>query len=55
MGHGLSCSTAYGMFPDQGSNLSPAMAGRFFAPEPPGKPRGKVFRQSEGDGGRVSF
>ena len=36
--HGLSCSMACGIFPDQGLNVSPALAGRFFTPEPPGKP-----------------
>ena len=40
LAHGLSCSEACGIFPDQGSNpcLS-ALAGRFFATEPPGKPQ----------------
>ena len=38
VGHGISCSTACGIFPDQGSNpMSPALAGGFFATEPPGK------------------
>ena len=37
--HGLSCSAAYGIFPDQGSNpVSPALAGGFFTTQPPGKP-----------------
>ena len=38
--HGLSCSAACGILLDQGSNLpvSPALAGRFFTPEPLGKP-----------------
>ena len=36
---GLSCSAAYGIFPDQGLNLvSPVLAGGFFTTEPPGKP-----------------
>ena len=36
---GLSRSAAYGIFPDQGSNLvSPVLAGGFFSTEPPGKP-----------------
>ena len=35
---GLSCSAACGIFLDQGSNLSPALAGRFFTTEPPGRP-----------------
>ena len=34
--HGLSCSTACGIFPDQGS-MSPALAGEFLTSEPPGK------------------
>jgi len=38
--HGLSCSLACGIFPDQGSNpMSLTLAGRFFATEPPGKPK----------------
>ena len=36
--HRLSCSVAYGIFPDQGSSLSPALAGGLFTTEPPGKP-----------------
>ena len=37
--HGLSCSAACGMFPDQGSNPCPlALAGRFSTAAPPGKP-----------------
>ena len=42
---GLSCSAAWGIFPDQGSNpdqsVSPTLAGRFFTTETPGKPRSK--------------
>ena len=34
---GLSCSET-GTLPDQELNLSPALAGGFFATEPPGKP-----------------
>ena len=34
----LSCSMVCGIFPDQGSNLSPALAGGFFSTEPPGSP-----------------
>jgi len=43
--HGLSCSAARGIFPDQGSNkhLSPALAGGFFTAKPPGKPRKMLF------------
>ena len=38
MVHGLSCSAAYGIFPDQGSNpLSPVLSGRFLSTMPPGK------------------
>ena len=37
-GHGLSCSIAWGIFSDQGSNSSPALADGFFPTEPPGKP-----------------
>ena len=36
MVHGLCCSVVCGMFPDQGS--TPALAGRFFTTESPGKP-----------------
>ena len=35
--HGLSCFMACGIFPDQGSNLSPAFASGFFTTEPPRK------------------
>ena len=35
---GLTCSAAWGLFPHQGMNPSPAYAGGFFATEPPGKP-----------------
>ena len=35
--HELSCSTACGILLDQGSNLSPALAGRFLTTAPPGK------------------
>ena len=35
--HRLSCSTARGIFPDQGSNLASALAGGFFTTEPPEK------------------
>ena len=42
---GLCCSTACGIFPDQGSNpVSPALAGGFFTTEPPGKPPNLVFK-----------
>lgn len=37
-GHGLSCSIAWGIFSDQGSNSSPALADGFFPTEPPGEP-----------------
>ena len=36
--HGPSRSAACGIFPDQGSNPSPALAGRFSTTAPPGKP-----------------
>ena len=36
--HGPSCSAAYGIFPDQGSNLCPLLAGRLSTTAPPGKP-----------------
>ena len=36
--HGLSCSVACGIFPDEESNLSLALAGRFFTTETPEKP-----------------
>ena len=35
LAHGLSCSEAHGIFPDQG--LNPALAGGFFTTEPPGR------------------
>ena len=55
VGYGLRCSTAYGMFPDQGSNLCllPWQADSLLLSHQ-GKPWGKAFRQSEGDGCRVS-
>ena len=34
--HRLSCPTAHGIFPDQGSNRSLALAGRFFTTGPQG-------------------
>lgn len=34
--HGFSYSTASGIFPDQGLNLSPTLAGGFLTAEPPG-------------------
>ena len=38
MAHGLSCSAACGIFPDQGSNpCPPALAGGFLTTGPPGK------------------
>ena len=43
MAHGLSCSAACGIFPDQGLNQSPALAGGFFTTEPPGKPLNITF------------
>ena len=36
--HGLSCSEAFEIFLDQGSNPYPALAGGFFTVESPGKP-----------------
>ena len=40
MAHGLSCSAACGIFPDQGYEpVSPALAGRLSTPAPPGKPQ----------------
>ena len=36
-GHRLSCSMAYRIFPDQGSNLSPALEGGFLTTGPPWK------------------
>ena len=35
--HGLSCSAACGIFPDQGLNPCPALAGGFLTTAPPGK------------------
>ena len=38
MAHGLSCSAACGIFPDEGSNpVCPALAGGFLTTAPPGK------------------
>ena len=37
--HGLSCSAAFGIFPDLGIKpVSPALAGRFLTTGPPGNP-----------------
>ena len=36
-GHRLSCSMPYRIFPDQGSNLSPTLEGRFLTTGPPWK------------------
>ena len=36
--HGVSYFAASGTFPDWGSNLSPALAARFFTTEPPRMP-----------------
>ena len=42
--HGPSCSTACGIFPDQGSEpVSPALAGRLSTTAPPGKPQTVSF------------
>ena len=38
MAHGLSCSAACGIFPDQVLNMSHALSGGSFTTEPPGKP-----------------
>ena len=45
-GHKFSCSLACGIFLDQGSNLSPPLAGTFFTAEPPGKPCAILFIHS---------
>ena len=45
-GHKFSCSLAWGIFLDQGSNLSPPLAGTFFTAEPPGKPCAILFIHS---------
>ena len=42
---GPSCSSACGIFPNQGSNLSPALAGKFFTTETPGKPPSIIFKR----------
>ena len=43
---GLGCSSACGLFPNQGSNLlSPALAGGFFTIEPPGEPLSTTFNR----------
>ena len=45
---GLSCSTACGIFPDQGLNsVSPALAGRFFTTKLPGKPITKTIFEAK--------
>ena len=41
---GPSCSSACGIFPNQGSNLSPALAGKFLTTEPPRKCPSIVFK-----------
>ena len=41
--HGLSCSAACGIFPDQGSNpMFPALSGGFLTTAPPGKSLMKI-------------
>ena len=46
MVHGLSCSAACGIFPDQGSNpVSPALVGGFLTIVPPGKSFCPFFNQ----------
>ena len=42
---GPSCSSACGIFPNQGSNLSPALAGKFFTIETPGNPPSIIFKR----------
>ena len=48
MAHGLSCCVASGIFPDQGSTLSPELAGRLLITEPPGKPDFFFFSGRQG-------
>ena len=36
--HAVSCPMAYRIFPDQELNVSPALVGKFFTTESPGKP-----------------
>ena len=43
MAHRLSFFKGCGIFPDQGLNLSPALAGRFFTTESQGKPVNIIF------------
>ena len=44
--HRLSCPRTCGIFPDWIKPVSPALAGRFFTTEPPGKSRrGSLFRE----------
>ena len=51
MGHGLSCSSACGIFLDQESNLlSPALVGGFFTTDPPGKLRAVILNGEVGEG-----
>ena len=52
--HGLSCSTACGIFPDQGLNWCPALQGGFLTTGPPGKPQGSIFKGKVREGyGRI--
>ena len=44
LAHRLSCSAAYGVFPDQGSNLC-ALQGGFFTTGPPSKPKERFIRR----------
>ena len=41
---GLSCPEACGIFPDEGSNPSPALAVGFLSTVPPGKSRNPHFK-----------
>ena len=53
--HGLSCFAAWQIFLDQESKLSPALAGRFFTTEPPGKPLVNSFFISNRKADRIYY
>ena len=46
---GLRCSTACGVFSDQGRTLAPVVAGRCFTTEPPGRPHKFIFLRHNPD------
>ena len=46
--HGLRCSAACGIFPEQGSDPCPCIGSGFFITGPPGKPAHPCFRNMRG-------